>query len=245
MTRVTVIALLLASIACQPGGGVRPRPGRQVDATVITIRTVTEPPRKEVTSTIAIAGDVARASDELDEWRLFHLTGGRVTFVDDVARSFRSETLASLLQKRRAILARDPGSGFPDVHFTATGERRTILGVDAARALIRAGGYQRELWIGSHPSIPPQLFAMMHISRLPTSAIAGMAKQADESLSSVRGFPLIDRSEIALGGDGKLVAERTVVKVEKRKMPLSYFRVPPAYRDEDAERREARNARRK
>lgn len=223
---VAALLVLLASCKGREISGVTA--GRQIQATVITIRTITEPPRRETTSTITIAGDVVRLSDELDEWRLFDVRANRVTFVNDVDRSFRTESLQSLLAERRKVLARDPGPQIPEARFAATGARRKILGVDAAQAFIRSGSYARELWIGSHPVIPERLFALMHISRIPTSSIAGMARQADEALSSVRGFPLVDRSEVPLGGE-TLIVERTVVKIEKKLVPTSYLKVPVGY----------------
>jgi len=118
----------------------------QVRATVITIETKVQPDNKTFTHSIVIAGDKARSLDELDHWRLFDLKANTITFVDDIAKSYRIEPFAP--EKRMETIE-------------ATRQTEPLQGVTATLWTARAGGYARQLWIGNHPAIPPQLFSMM------------------------------------------------------------------------------------
>jgi hypothetical protein len=116
----------------------------QVRATVITIETKVQPANKTFTHAIVIAGDKARSLDELDHWRLFDLKANTVTFVDDIARSCRTEPVSR-----------------PAHQVEATRETKPLQGVNATLFTAHTGGYIRQLWIGNHPAIPPRLFSMM------------------------------------------------------------------------------------
>lgn len=133
-------------LACKPvpvqQRGVAAAP--QVRATVITIRTTVEPAKQTTTHTIAIRGDLARSTDELDVWRLFDVKKGTVTIVDEIAKTVRTEPVAA----QRVTLA-------------ATGRKRPLLGVEAEESLIQTGAYRRELWIAKHPAIPDRLYSML------------------------------------------------------------------------------------
>src|SRR5205085_1212957 len=87
---------------------------------------------------------------------------------------------------------------------------KVIQGVEATQYLIRLGRYQRELWIGSPKAIPPQLFGMMNA--------------ADDRLSKLRGFPLVDHAELPYG-KSKLLVDHSVVKIEQRNVPPSARRM--------------------
>lgn len=78
-------------------------PGAQTQATVMRIHTTIG----DDTSlhTIVIAGDKARVLSELDTWRLFDLKAKTVTYVDDISKTTRTESLDSLLRSRQATLA--------------------------------------------------------------------------------------------------------------------------------------------
>ena len=93
----------------------------------------------------------------------------------------------------------------------ATGAKRAIQGVESSQFLIRMGGYQRELWIGAPANVPPQLFGMM-----------------DAKFANVRGFPLVDHSELPFGNK-KLVVDHSVVRIEQRHVPQSLLNVASNY----------------
>ncbi len=97
--------------------------------------------------------------------------------------------------------------------WVQTGAKRVVNGVEASQFLIRMGAYQRELWIGAPPSIPQQLFAMMN---------------AD--LSTIRGFPMLDHSELPYG-KSKLIVDRSVVKIEQKNVPQSLLTLRSDYKN--------------
>jgi hypothetical protein len=232
-----VSILLVFCIACKaPTAKREPEPvttktgGPKVRATVVTIETRLQPSNKTLTHTLVIANDRARSDDELDSWRLFDLKENRVTFVDDVARTYRVETLDSLLARRRTT---DDGSlpeGLPSARFATTAARQTLQGVETTQALLTLGSYRRELWVGNHPSIPPQLFAMMAGSESRSSALAGLATAAESSLLNLRGFPLAEHSELPYDDNRKLVVDRTVTHIEQKDVPAAFLNVSSDYK---------------
>jgi hypothetical protein len=222
--------VLLAS--CTPEPGARPpiRGEPSVQATVVTIQTTIQPENRTYAHSLVIGTDRARSGDEVDRWRLFDFVNGRVTFVDDVARTYRIESVASLRDALQKSMSQDLAAGIPRVAIVNTGARRVIQGAEAAQIVFRAGSYVRELWIANHPAIPPGLFAMMAAGSPPVSSLAPMMKNADEALLASVGFPLADHAEITYG-DKKLSVDHTVVKIEKRAVPRSWLNVPGSYQD--------------
>lgn len=225
-------AIVLLTIACnQPA--VKPlrkaaAPEPQTSATVVTIRTTFQPENKSTTSTIVIGEDAARATDEIGTWRLFDFKQNRVAFVDDFAKTYRYETLQALMQ-RRSVAAEQPiGEKVPHAQYAETTVRRPVLGVEATQTIVKLGGYQRELWFGTHPLIPDQLFALMLASRTPT-ADAAMAKKVDEALLAARGFPLLEHAELPFAKT-KIVIDRDVVSVARRNVPVAVLHIPRDYR---------------
>jgi hypothetical protein len=170
----------------------------QVRATVITIEMKIQPENKTFTHAIVIASDKARSLDELDRWRLFDLKANTVTFVDDVARSYRTEQVSR-----------------PAHSVEATREIKPLQGVNATLWTTHTGGYTRQLWIGNHPAIPPQLFSMM----------TGIETQ---------GFPLAEHAELPYLNK-KLVVDKTVTRIESKDVPASLFVIP--FTKPDASRR--------
>jgi hypothetical protein len=166
----------------------------QVRATVITIETKVQPDNKTFTHSIVIAGNKARSLDELDHWRLFDLKANTITFVDDIAKSYRIEPFAP--EKRMEAIE-------------ATRQTEPLQGVVATLWTARAGGYARQLWIGNHPAIPPQLFSMM----------TGIQLQ---------GFPLAEHAELPYS-NRKLVVDKTVTRIESKDVPASLFEIGRAY----------------
>jgi hypothetical protein len=199
-------------------------------ATVVTITTVLQPGARTFTHTLVIAGNRARSSDELDHWRLFDLGRGEVTFVDDVARTFRTESLQSLLAARGAAGAQPLPDAIPRAQITVTNAARTLQGVPAKESVLRLGGYQRHLWIGSHPLIPQGLYAMMEASRPVSTPAGGVMSEADDVLLDVRGFPLAEHAELPYGNQ-KLILDRSVTSIEQRNVAASWLTVGPGYRN--------------
>ena len=207
-------------LACTPSP---PKPAGQkpaepqIRATVVTIQTTLvsgKGPARNFTHSLVIAGDRARSGDEVDSWRLYDLKNNKVTFVDDIARTFRTQPLQSLLDVHRHEMAEAVSPSMPHAQFAATGAKRVIAGVNASENVIRLGGYQRNLWIAEHPQIPPQLFTMMIISQPVSSPLTGVMRAADDALLKTRGFPMADHSELPYGNT-KMVIDRNVVKVEQ------------------------------
>lgn len=198
------VAVLLALVACSkpiaklPQRAINAALEPTVPATVITIRTSLQPQNRSIAHSIVIANGHARIDNELDRWRLFDLDRNAITYVDDFARTYYTVPFNA---------APRPSAASP------TGAKRMLLGVETSQFLIRVGGYQRQLWIGAPPSIPPQLFGMMN---------------AD--FAQVRGFPLLDHAELPYG-KSKLVVDNAVVKIEQKQVPLSLLNVGRDYKE--------------
>ena len=210
---IAIAAAAAICVACNPGPS-QTAPNDQVPkirATVVTIRTTLQPQNRTFTHTLVLANGHARSGDEVDAWRFFDLRNKQVIFVDDLAKTARKVPLAALIEERRKELAKAP------LHpeFAATGAKRVLQGVTAAEHLVRAGGYERRLWIAKHPSIPDELFAMMQAS----------ASTPSEALLQVQGFPLVDHAELPYGNK-KMVVERSVVSIEQKDVPEWWLAVP-------------------
>lgn len=232
--RLCLVLVLAFAIACkpstQPVKKTAAAAGPQTRATVVTIRTTIQPANQTSTHLLVIAGNVARSTGELDSWRLFDLKNGTVTYVDDIAKTARTETLASIVSKRQAVLTQALPAHIPRVTWESSGQKRAILGVTAEQSVMRAGAYRRDLWIAKHPAIPEQLFAMMQASDPPSSPLAPMARAADEALASMKGFPLLERAEVPYG-NSKFVTERAVLGIGQKDVPKALLEVPRGYRD--------------
>lgn len=228
-----VLLLLLAiSVACKPAEkqpAAKPGAGPQFTATVLSVRTTVEPGNTVTNHEIVIANGRARSTGEQDVWRLFDTKANTVTTVDDVEKTYRTEQLPSLLNRRRAALAAAIPPHYPRATLTR-GERKPFLGASAQQHVITIGGYRRELWIADHPQIPDELFAMMIAGDAPSSPLAPIMRRVDEELLRVRGFPLADRAEVAFG-DRKHVIERTVTGIASRAVPEALLTIPRDYED--------------
>lgn len=203
---------------------------RKVRATVVTIQTTMPPSPKSWTHTIVIGNDRARSSDELEEWRLFDFKEKRVTYVDDLARTYRNMSFEEALATHRATLARPLPDGMPHAQFAAGGPQKVLQGVPARQSVIRLGAYQRDLWIAAHPLIPPELFAMIQASETSSSPFAGVMRQVDDALLNVRGYPMVDHAELPYE-KGKLVVDSTVVSIDQRDVPADTLDVNGAYKE--------------
>jgi hypothetical protein len=217
-------------VACKPGGTapVAKSSGNvpTVRANVVTIRTIEKPEERTLTREIVIVGDRARDTGEQDVWRIFDTKANTVTFVDDIARTYRTESMQSLLAKRRAVTNAALPPHYPRVRLLRPQTRKQLLGTNAELFVIESGTYKRELWIGEHPSIPRGLFAMMYASEPPTLPLAPMMRDVDDVLAGARGFPLADRTEVT-----RLVIERSVAGVGPKDVPAALLEIPKGYRD--------------
>ncbi|HVR40875.1 MAG TPA: hypothetical protein VMU84_17415 [Thermoanaerobaculia bacterium] len=224
-------AILLLIIACKPVAPSKPAARvATIRATVITIRTTLEPSKKTYTHEIVIVGNRARSTGENDTWRVFDVAHDRVTFVDDIAKTFRVEPLASIVKKRREAMRAPIAEHIPRATFAATTDVRTIQGVQAKRYVVSVGKYERQLWIGEHKLIPKNLFAMMQASDPPSTPLAPMMREADDALTAIRGFPLLEHAEVPYG-NAKMVLDRAVIAIAQRDMPRALLDVPRGYRE--------------
>ena len=233
MVKRLVFLIVAVCISCKPAPPKPTKPaagGPRIVATVITIRTTTEPEKKTFTRSIVVAGDKARDLGEPDVWRLYDTKAKTVTFVDDVARTIRTEPFAALVQKRRKETGGVLPSHVPRVTFSRTKERRVLQGVHAQQAVIESGRYRRELWLAEHPAIPRDLFAMMHLSEAVSSPLSPMTRAVDDAIGVVRGFPLADRIAVPFGS-GDLVVERTVTTIARQEVPEAALALPRDYED--------------
>jgi hypothetical protein len=229
--RASLVLPLLFLVACAPPSRA-PIPSNEpaVRATVVTIQTTIQPANKTYTHTLFIANNRARSGDEVDEWRLFDFAQKSVTFVDDLAKTYRSESFAGVAARHRSAVARDLPDGIPRAQFVVTGAEKTMQGVSAKESIIRLGAYQRSLWVASHPLIPEGLFAMLQASEPVSSPLAGVMRSAEEAMLEVKGFPIADHAELPYDNQ-KMVVDNTVVKIEQREVPASWLNVRSDYRD--------------
>ncbi len=230
---IAALAALLVCIACNKPAQrakVIARGEPQIRATVITMQTALQPANKTYTHQIVIADGRARSMNEVDGWRLFDFKHNNVMFVDEIAKTYRTESIVSLVQKRRAADRGELPDHTPRAQIVATGAHRVLQGINTSQSLIRAGAYQRELWIGEHPSIPSNLFAVMQVSDGSASSFAPMMKAIDDAFIDMKGFPLVDRAELPYGKT-KMMVDRTVVSVQEKDVPQSWLNVGVDYRE--------------
>ena len=225
MARLAIVCWL-ALVACKPAADATSKkaagtPG--IPATVITIRTVTQPSNRTAVHDVVVAGNKVRTSEDLDTWRLIDLAARNVTFVDSIAKSY--ETLP-LQQPAQAPAAAASGGV---ATFAVTDNRRVVHGVVAVQSLITLGAYRRELWVAAHPLIPAQLFAAMQSSSA-SERRDPITRDLERALATVSGFPMIDHAELPFG-QKKMVVDRSVVKIERRNVPAGWFTIPAAYED--------------
>jgi hypothetical protein len=233
LTRRYAAVVVLLFVACEPATKkATPRKGEEgprTRATVVEIKTTVLPSKATSTHRVVIANNRVRTTSEAQSWRLFDLAQNRVVRVDDSDRTFRAEPFNVLAEYRRAALAQEVDQRLPRAEYSVTEESRPMLGVVARQHLVTMGKYRRELWIGEHPSIPPQLFALMLASE-PSSPLAPVQRAVDEALLGVRGFPLLDHTEVPYGEE-KLVAERIVTAVSQQDVPATFLEIPAGYRE--------------
>lgn len=224
------IAILIGCQPDTPKTAATKTAGPSLRATVVTIRTTMKPEERTFTQTVVIAGDQARDTSERDVWRLYDTKANTVTFVDDIAKTFRTEPLQKLITQRRAATKDALPSYLPRAKVVRPGTRKPLQGVNAESIVIQSGAYKRELWLAEHSAIPRGLFAMMYASDAPTPPLAPMMREVDEALIATRGFPLADHSEVPVA-KSKLVVDRAVISIGPKDVPESLLEIPKGYRD--------------
>jgi hypothetical protein len=227
------IAIAVALVGCQQQGVPRRNLAGPpaVAATVLTIQTTIQPENKTYMHSLVIANDRARSGDEVDQWRLFDLHDDTVTYVDDIAHTYRRQSMASLIDELNTAVTEPLPEGMPRVTMVRTGVHRVVQGADAAELQLRAGSYVRQMWIAKHPLIPPKLFAMMLASAPSRSPLLPMMNGVNEALLGTDGFPLSEHAELGFGTNKKLVIDENVVRIERRNVPQSWLNVSAEYRD--------------
>ena len=224
------IAILIGCQSDAPQTAATKAAGPSLRATVVTIRTTMKPEERTFTQTVVIAGDHARDTSERDVWRLYDTKANTVTFVDDIAKTYRTESLQKLIAQRRAATKDALPSYLPRAKVVRPGTKKPLQGATAELLAIESGAYTRELWLAEHPSIPRGLFAMMYASDAPTPPLAPMMREVDEALITVRGFPLADHAEVPVA-KSKLVVDRTVISIGPKDVSQSVMTIPKGYRD--------------
>lgn len=233
--RCTVVVAVLAVACDKPVQELKKvvraarRTGPQILATVVTVRTTLQPANKATTTTVVIADDLARATEEAGEWRLFDLKENRVAFVNDFAKTYRYESLQAMRDRHDDASSDELSPKTPRVEYAVTNIHRDILGVPATQSIVKLGGYRREIWFGSHPLIPPQLFALMQASRAP-GPDAPVSKRLDDALLTMTGFPLADHAELPYAKT-KIVVDRNVVSIEQKNVAATMLDIPETYRE--------------
>jgi hypothetical protein len=244
--RIGTCALIVLAAACKEVAKLPMKTAEavrepQVRATVVTLQTTLQPQNKTFIHVLAIAEGRARTSEEVDSWRLIDLNRNSVTFVDDVAKTYRTESFAALFAARRAAMAETLPDGMPRAKVAATGVKRTIRGIVTSQLAVRLGAYQRDLWIGNHPALPPQLFTIMSLTQPVTTPLAPTMKALDDALLNLRGFALEDHAELPYGST-KMIVDTMVLKIEHRDVPQSWLNVNANYRDVTARAARPRSA---
>lgn len=225
------VALLGISLACRQETPQKVRRANvpQMRVTALVMRTTILPEKKSFVHLVMISGEKVRLSEETDTWRLFDLKNETVTFVDSIAKTYRVVSAANLIRDRLKLVATPSGDSIPPAHFSR-GEERTMLGFPARQYLIEAGPYRREIWMSDATPVGDRLFSMLIASEAMSERYASMMREPTRSLVDLKGFPVLDRSDMPYDGSTWTV-ERRLEKVEKRDVPVSAMTIPQGYRD--------------
>src|SRR5687767_6219067 len=101
---VVMLCVLLGACRKSPKAAIKAATTEQTRATVVTIKTTLQPSNRTTTHTVVIGSAVARSTEEAGTWRLYNFKENRVTFVDDIEKTFRVEALAPMVERRRRRL---------------------------------------------------------------------------------------------------------------------------------------------
>ena len=209
---------------------IAPISGPTVEATIITVRTVTLPKIREYTHQVVVASGKIRIGDEVDRWRLFDLEQDTVTWVDDITKTFRVHRGDVLRREASAIEGAALPHGIREAEWVRTGGRRNIAGVNAQQYIIRIGAYNRQLWVGSIPRVPEKFLALAFASDMNDGPYRGLMRKVMPAMISLNGFVMLDRSDLPMGTETVSI-ERTVTAVSQGSIPRGWLAIPPGYRD--------------
>jgi len=236
IARRAAIALIasLALLSCSSEAPEAPPASRQPAttlATVITLRSVTRPDARVRRHDLLIANGRVRSTDEVDRWRLFDVGAKTVTTVDDVARTFETRSLATILdEKTRQIETAPRVPAEATVHADEGVE--TIDGYPSRHVVVEMGPFERDLWITDALPIDPGFFALYSLAEpLDPNGIRSMRSVLD-ALGKMRGFPAVDRIRLDMG-DRTVEIETRVESVGRKAIPIDWLRIPADYRDLD------------
>lgn len=202
----------------------------RIRATAFVIHTNILPDNKAFIHLIVLAGGKVRLGDETDHWRLFDLDKETVTFVDDVSKTYRTVSAATLIGERLGLVSTPAPYSVPTARYTDTNIERTLFGYRARQHVIEAGPYRREIWLSPSTPIGDRFFAMMIASEPISDAYAAMMKEPMRALVTLKGFPVLDRSDMPY--DGKtLTVERRLERIETRNVSIHFLTIPVGYRN--------------
>lgn len=236
IVRLTIAVALAAIVSgCRDAPADAPstaprRTGPTVEAKVLTIRESSHPPTRAFLSPIVVWGSKVRIGADLDHWRLFDLEAETVTWVDDIAGTYRTVRVADLVSRRqRQLRAAVPG-GIPLLEGGPTGRAVEVEGIAAEQWLMKLGGYEREVWLTKEPLAGEGFFRMWLVSEPINEAYAGVLRNVEGALMRQDGFPVYERSTFVWDG-GEMVSRRRLVSIATRQVSASLFEIPADYRD--------------
>lgn len=206
------------------------RTGPTVEARVLTIRESHHPPTRAFLSPIVVWGSKVRIGTDLENWRLFDLEAQTVTWVDEIAGTYRTVSAEDLLNRRqRQLRAAVPG-GIPLLEGGPTGRAFEVEGIGAEQWLVKLGGYEREIWLTKEPLVGKGFFRMWLASEPINEAYAGVLRNVEGALMRQDGFPVYERSAFVWEG-GAMVSRRRLVSITTRQVSASLFEIPADFRN--------------
>jgi hypothetical protein len=235
---IATVILVVSAIGC--GGG--PRAARRVaaplraavpriEARVLVVNTVELPKKRGFEWLVVVTPDqLVRFGDECDRFRIFDMKNRTVTFVDTIAKTWKRASFESLVADRRKLLSTPMPAEITPATYAATANLARFSGIVARQHLLTLGGYRRELWMPSTSIAPEGLFAIAFATEPIAETYAGVMDEAFDDLMQLRGFPVLDRSEMPFNGQ-QYVVERRIVSVGVRSVPAAWFQIPPDYTD--------------
>lgn len=201
-----------------------------VEADVYTFSTTSLPDKRNWLSAVVVSGTKARLTDELDRWRLFDLEANSVTFVNDVEKTFRTETLQSLVRQKSIAERQKMPPDLPRV-ILARGEGvQVVAGRRVLQYVVQAGSFRREMWFSEEPYIHERLFPLITLSEPIGGPYPAAIASLHRSLAGMRGYPLLEKTTVVYGSK-QTVVERRLARVDHKPVPLSLVRIPADYRD--------------
>lgn len=202
-----------------------------VEAQVLTFRNVVDHDEKrEHVSSLVVAGQKARFTDEIDRWRLFLIDRSEVVFVDDVRQTFETKSLQALIREKQLLGREATPSLVPRVVLARGGAGETILGYETTEYAVEMGNYRRELLVSTRPLIDERFFALAILSEPLGGPHRAPAASLHRSLAGLTGYPVVDRTTFSFG-NRRWQSERRLEKIEKKRVPQSLLEIPSNYRD--------------